>query len=279
MPLPLVSFVLHLLPMDSLCMCNTDGSMCRSVMYYFAYYSCNSSITHLYLSFVSIQGFSAVPAGIMLLFSVYLPESPKWLLAQHYLISSSNNSNNFTNKANSTSDPAPSLRDTESQHPSQSNPLSFLLNIYTPVYETSTSSPMFSTQAKTVYYQAAFGVLRKLRPVTVTTSDIEKEMQGILESIQKDATSSSHTNVTWGEVFEHKRGMLIGSALMLFYSITGINSVAFYSTTVFSLAGFDQSIIGTILVGLVQVALAVFVSNIIDKVGRKVLLLSGLYIM
>ena len=64
-----------------------------------------------------------------------------------------------------------------------------------------------------------------------------------------------------------------------FQAITGINSVVFYSTTIFGLAGFDQAIIGTSLVGVINVATTILTSNLIDKYGRKVLLLTGTSIM
>ena len=55
--------------------------------------------------------------------------------------------------------------------------------------------------------------------------------------------------------------------------------MVFYSTTIFGLAGFDQAIIGTSLVGVVNVVTTIITSNLIDRYGRKVLLLSGTYIM
>ena len=62
-------------------------------------------------------------------------------------------------------------------------------------------------------------------------------------------------------------------------AITGINSVMFYSTTVFGLAGFDQAIIGTSCVGAINVLTTILTTNLIDHVGRKILLLTGTYIM
>jgi len=53
----------------------------------------------------------------------------------------------------------------------------------------------------------------------------------------------------------------------------------FYSTTVFGLAGFDQAIIGTSCVGAINVLTTILTTNLIDHVGRKILLLTGTYIM
>ena len=65
----------------------------------------------------------------------------------------------------------------------------------------------------------------------------------------------------------------------LHQAITGINSVVFYSTTIFGLAGFDQAIIGTSCVGAVNVVTTIITSNLIDRVGRKILLMGGTSIM
>jgi SP family arabinose:H+ symporter-like MFS transporter len=62
-------------------------------------------------------------------------------------------------------------------------------------------------------------------------------------------------------------------------AMTGINSVVFYSTTIFSLAGFSQSIIGTALFGIVNFIMTVVAVFLIDKMGRKILILSGTYTM
>lgn len=62
-------------------------------------------------------------------------------------------------------------------------------------------------------------------------------------------------------------------------AITGINSVVFYSTTIFGLAGFDEAIIGTSCVGVINVLTTILTSNLIDRYGRKVLLLTGTYVM
>lgn len=61
--------------------------------------------------------------------------------------------------------------------------------------------------------------------------------------------------------------------------MTGINSVVFYSTTIFGLAGFSQSIIGTALFGITNFCMTFVATYLIDKMGRKVLLLGGTYTM
>ena len=68
--------------------------------------------------------------------------------------------------------------------------------------------------------------------------------------------------------------------LMMFFSaMTGINSVIFYSTTIFTFAGVQEPIIGTIAVGVLNVILTIVSGYLVDKLGRKVLLTSGTWIM
>ena len=58
--------------------------------------------------------------------------------------------------------------------------------------------------------------------------------------------------------------------------MTGINSVIFYSTTIFSFAGFNESILATVSVGVVNVGATVCSAYIVDKAGRKTLLVAGI---
>lgn len=50
----------------------------------------------------------------------------------------------------------------------------------------------------------------------------------------------------------------------------------FYSTTIFSFAGFDDSILATVSVGLVNVFTTVLSAYLVDKQGRKILLFYGM---
>lgn len=62
-------------------------------------------------------------------------------------------------------------------------------------------------------------------------------------------------------------------------SMTGINSVIFYSTTIFGFAGFDESILATVSVGVVNVGATVLSNYLCDHTGRKTLLVTGTTIM
>ncbi|XP_015120401.1 facilitated trehalose transporter Tret1 [Diachasma alloeum] len=70
------------------------------------------------------------------------------------------------------------------------------------------------------------------------------------------------------------RGLIIAFGLMFFQQLSGVNAIIFYSGSIFEAAGSTMdSNISTIVVGVMQV-IAVFVSTlVVDKLGRRLLLL------
>lgn len=117
-------------------------------------------------------------------------------------------------------------------------------------------------------------VLVRLRPAG---HDVEAEIEAMLVEARQDAANAA--GVTWTEVFQCKKAVIIGCGLTFFQAITGINSVVFYSTTIFDLAGFSESIIGTTIFGLLNFFMTLVSTVLIDKMGRRILLLRGTYIM
>lgn len=61
-------------------------------------------------------------------------------------------------------------------------------------------------------------------------------------------------------------------------TLKGINAVIFYSTDIFISAGLKGNwpVYGTIILGVVQLVMTFVCMLIIDKVGRKILLLAGM---
>ncbi|CAK1586495.1 unnamed protein product [Parnassius mnemosyne] len=76
------------------------------------------------------------------------------------------------------------------------------------------------------------------------------------------------------------KAILICYALMLFQQLSGINAVIFNTSTIFASAGATiPTAIATIIIGVIQVV-ATFVSSlVVDKLGRRVLLLFSALIM
>ncbi len=76
-----------------------------------------------------------------------------------------------------------------------------------------------------------------------------------------------------------KRAMVIGIGLAIFQQVTGINTVIYYAPQIFQLAGFvsdKAAILATVGVGVVNVLATIIALWLLDKVGRRPLLLVGL---
>jgi len=59
---------------------------------------------------------------------------------------------------------------------------------------------------------------------------------------------------------------------MIFQQLGGINGVGFYASYIFSSAGFSGKL-GTILIGIIQIPITLFGAILMDRSGRRVLLM------
>ncbi|XP_030378700.1 facilitated trehalose transporter Tret1-2 homolog [Scaptodrosophila lebanonensis] len=76
------------------------------------------------------------------------------------------------------------------------------------------------------------------------------------------------------------KGLFVSMMLMLFQQLTGINAIIFYSTGIFVSAGTGMSgSTCTIVIGVVMVFATILAVLIIEKVGRKILLLVSAILM
>ncbi|KAM9392319.1 solute carrier family 2, facilitated glucose transporter member 8 [Pholidichthys leucotaenia] len=67
--------------------------------------------------------------------------------------------------------------------------------------------------------------------------------------------------------------LLIGVMLMVFQQMSGINAIMFYAENIFEQANFKESDLASVIVGLIQVVFTAVAALIMDKAGRKVLLI------
>ncbi len=81
------------------------------------------------------------------------------------------------------------------------------------------------------------------------------------------------------ELFEPglRTAMLVGVVLALFSQITGINAIMYYAPEIFKSVGFgtDSALLQTVFIGSVNVIFTFVAIWLIDKAGRKTLLLYG----
>ena len=116
----------------------------------------------------------------------------------------------------------------------------------------------------------ARAVLQKIRE----TTDVRAE----LAEIQADMSLQEGS---WRELLNPslRLPLIIGIGLALFQQFTGINTVIYYAPTIFQLAGLHSAsaaILATVGVGAVNVLLTIVALRLLDRVGRRPLLLYGL---
>jgi sugar porter (SP) family MFS transporter len=120
--------------------------------------------------------------------------------------------------------------------------------------------------------EEAIKVLINIGGAVLVSKEIP-EMESILLAEQKNEKMSI------GELFKGKTGkiVLIGTLIAAFQQITGINAVLMFAPDIFQAAGSvkSDSMMQAILVGLVNFLLTIVALWLVDKKGRKTLLLWG----
>jgi sugar porter (SP) family MFS transporter len=115
-------------------------------------------------------------------------------------------------------------------------------------------------------------VLQRVWP----NGDVDRELREMKASIEEDV-KAKRTGTLRGSAFGLKPIVWIGIILSVFQQFVGINVIFYYSTTLWSAVGFEESSslaisvatsVTNILVTLVAIAL-------VDRIGRRPILLSG----
>ncbi|XP_042516690.1 sugar transporter ERD6-like 16 [Macadamia integrifolia] len=128
-----------------------------------------------------------------------------------------------------------------------------------------------------VGHQKKFEVaLQRLRGKDADISKEAYEIQDSIEALQK------LPEATMLDLFQRSylRSVIVGVGLMIFQQFGGINGVGFYLTKIFASAGFPSNV-GIILYACLQVPVTALGAILIDKAGRRPLLLisaSGLFL-
>lgn len=104
-----------------------------------------------------------------------------------------------------------------------------------------------------------------------------------LQELQSEHEERENSKVSFGAAFARRtsvKALIIMLGLMFFQQMSGINAVIFYTGFIFDKANTGiQASIATIIVGVMQV-IATFTSSIIvDKLGRRILLLVSVSVM
>lgn len=112
-------------------------------------------------------------------------------------------------------------------------------------------------------------VLQKIREC----ADVSRELADIRADLNLQEGG-------WRELFNIslRRPLIVGIGLAIFQQFTGINTVLYYAPTIFQFAGLhsaSSAILATVGVGIVMVLMTIVALRLIDRVGRRPLLLYG----
>jgi sugar porter (SP) family MFS transporter len=128
-------------------------------------------------------------------------------------------------------------------------------------------------------WNAQRGNLQKARSVLVKvrgTENVDAEMREI-EATLTQAHEHGRISDLW--LPEVRPAMAIGIGLAIFQQVTGINTVIYYAPKIIQAAGISSAsgaILATAGIGLVNVGMTVVSMWLIDRVGRRPLLLTGI---
>jgi len=106
-----------------------------------------------------------------------------------------------------------------------------------------------------------------------------EEAADSLASIKQHLAGEDRNKPSLGELFSRRMSTIVFIALALgfFQQITGINAIFYYAPTIFEKTGIPQenAFLQTVIIGLVNLGFTVLAITIIDRFGRKPLLLVG----
>jgi sugar porter (SP) family MFS transporter len=113
-------------------------------------------------------------------------------------------------------------------------------------------------------------VLQRIRK----SGDVETELNDIRKSLEAQSGG-------WADLLTPlvRPALVVGIGLAVFQQITGINTVIYYAPMIFQSAGFTSasgSILATVGVGVINVLLTIIAMALVDRAGRRPLLLIGL---
>jgi MFS transporter, SP family, arabinose:H+ symporter len=122
---------------------------------------------------------------------------------------------------------------------------------------------------------AMLGRLEEARAAlrTLGSADPDAELSRISASLKEDSGPSPDRLLQW----RYRRPILLAFVLALFNQLVGINAVLYYLNDIFAMAGFDRTSqnLQAVAVGAVMLVATLVALSIIDRFGRRTLLLVG----
>jgi len=103
--------------------------------------------------------------------------------------------------------------------------------------------------------------------------DAEGELQEIVDSIHLERAQKSEPLFSW----KYRLPIFLAITIGLFNQLAGINAILYYLNNIFAAAGFSKvsGELGPVAVGAMNLCATLLAMTVIDKLGRKTLLLIG----
>ena len=104
-------------------------------------------------------------------------------------------------------------------------------------------------------------------------ADSESELRSIERSL-KSASGNAPQKLSWTL---HRKPILLAITVALFNQLAGINAILYYANDIFAAAGYSSlsSDLQTVAIGATNLLFTVLALLVIDRIGRKTLLLIG----
>jgi SP family galactose:H+ symporter-like MFS transporter len=131
------------------------------------------------------------------------------------------------------------------------------------------------TQAESPVWLVTHGRIAEARKVLVRVRSRDHDVEGeIAEITALGEGTSSYRELLRPDV---RKLVVVGVLLAVFQQITGINTVIYYAPTLLHQAGLGNSasLLANVGNGIVNVAMTLVAIRLIDRVGRRVLLIGG----
>jgi SP family xylose:H+ symportor-like MFS transporter len=116
--------------------------------------------------------------------------------------------------------------------------------------------------------QEALAVLRKLG-----NEDAESILNEIVASLREETVSTQENFFTW----KYRKPIFLAFMVATFNQLSGINALIYYTADIFRMAGAESSsaLFQSVIIGLTSLIFTLVAMTVIDRFGRKKLLLIG----
>ncbi|XP_074308897.1 sugar transporter ERD6-like 6 isoform X2 [Silene latifolia] len=123
---------------------------------------------------------------------------------------------------------------------------------------------------------AKMGMLEACESSLQVLRGFETDISAEFADIKKSVSSSSKNNTIRLAHLQRRRywfPLMLGIGLLVLQQLSGINAILFYASTIFESAGISSSAVATFGLGSIQVVATGVATWLMDKAGRRVLLI------